>query len=234
LRADVLAKEIGMSRTPIRDALRQLDGDGLVSIKPRVGASVRSIDAGEFSEICGMRLALEIYAAGLAAKLRTDSDLKDIAFACEAVARETERLIAASDPEAHDWERTSSELLVREDIHFHMAIASAAKNGLIRRELVRNQLISRIVSAASLLTSKTYLPANHVEMVSMMRSTISEHRAILDAIQRRDVAAARNVMEIHLTEDVDTLLRRLARDESGMISADLVRPVVPAVAEPRG
>ncbi|MDB6169562.1 MAG: transcriptional regulator, GntR family [Verrucomicrobia bacterium] len=221
LKPDVLAKEIGMSRTPIRDALRQLDGDGLVSIRPRIGASVRSIDVDEYAEICGMRLGLEIYSVGLAAKLRTESDLKEIAFACEAVARETERLIQATDAEKHHMENLTSELLIREDIHFHMAITSAAKNRLIGREILRNHLITRIVSVSTMLTSKSFLPVNRSEALTMARTTVSEHRLIYNAIERQDVAVARNAMEMHLQQDVDTLIRRLGRNESGEIAGNL-------------
>lgn len=221
LRADLLAKEIGMSRTPVRDALRQLDADGLVRILPRIGASVRSIDAEEFREICGMRLALEVYAAGLAAKLRTEHDLTEIAFAYDAVARETERIISTSGPDAVQVESMTSELLVREDIRFHMAITNASKNRLIKKEILRQHLINRIVSVSTMLTSKNYLPINHSEAVAMARATVSEHKLILDAITRGDSVLAKSAMEAHLQEDVDTLLRRLSRGESGQIASDL-------------
>jgi len=221
LKPDVLAKEIGMSRTPIRDALRQLDGDGLVSIRPRSGASVRSIDVDEYSEICGMRLALEIYSAGVAAKMRTESDLKEILFACEAVANETERLIQASSPEEHHMDHLTSELLIREDIRFHMAITSASKNRLIGKELLRNHLINRIVTVSTMLTAKSFLPVNRSEAVTMARTTVSEHRLIYDAIRRNDVAVAKNAMEMHLQQDVDNLIRRLGRNERGEIAENL-------------
>src|SRR5438132_2081929 len=75
LMTKVLAKETGLSRTPIRDALRQLESDGLVTIRARLGASVTSMDLEEYGELCGLRLALESYGAGLAARNRTDTGL---------------------------------------------------------------------------------------------------------------------------------------------------------------
>ena len=52
LMTNALASEIGVSRTPIRDALRQLEADGLVTIQPRLGASVKMMDLKNFRESC--------------------------------------------------------------------------------------------------------------------------------------------------------------------------------------
>ncbi|MSU65892.1 MAG: GntR family transcriptional regulator, partial [Opitutus sp.] len=71
LRTNRLATEIGVSRTPIREALRLLETDGLVVIRPRIGARVTSLNIDEFTHLCAMRLALETYAAGLAAAHHT-------------------------------------------------------------------------------------------------------------------------------------------------------------------
>lgn len=75
LMTNALSPEIGVSRTPIRDALRQLEQDGLVTIQARAGARVKQMELREFREVCEMRLALESHAAGLAARRRTDTDL---------------------------------------------------------------------------------------------------------------------------------------------------------------
>ena len=115
----------------------------------------------------------------------------------------------------------TSELLVREDIRFHMAITSASKNRLIGKELLRNHLINRIVTVSTMLTSKSFLPVNRSEAVTMARTTVSEHRLIYDAIRRNDVAVAKNAMEMHLQQDVDNLIRRLGRNESREIAGNL-------------
>src|SRR5262245_1166160 len=73
-----LSKLIGLSRTPVRDALRQLEGEGIVTFKPNIGATVRSLSVDEFRLHCSVRLALEVYAAGEAARLRRDTDLRDL------------------------------------------------------------------------------------------------------------------------------------------------------------
>ena len=95
LMTEVLAEEIGVSRTPVRDALRKLETDGLVSIQPHLGASVKKIQLKEFRELCDLRLALESHAAGLAARNRSDADLHEIRFALEAMRRLTEKSLQA-------------------------------------------------------------------------------------------------------------------------------------------
>src|SRR2546430_2051573 len=89
---ELLSAEIGVSRTPVRDALRKLEADGLVIIQARLGASVKKMDVKEFREMCDLRLALESHAAGLAASNRTEAELREIHFALEAMRQLTERI----------------------------------------------------------------------------------------------------------------------------------------------
>ena len=63
-----LAKRLGISRTPIREAIRQLESDGVVAHVPRVGASIRRLDHAEISELYDMRAVLEGTAARFAAR----------------------------------------------------------------------------------------------------------------------------------------------------------------------
>ncbi len=78
-----MANEIQVSRTPVRDALRKLETDGLVTINSHLGASVKKMDLKEFREMCDLRLALESHAAGLAAINHTEADLGEIQYALE-------------------------------------------------------------------------------------------------------------------------------------------------------
>src|SRR5262245_27772252 len=91
LMTNALSPEIGVSRTPIRDALRQLEQDGLVTIQARAGARVKQMELREFREVCEMRLALETHAAGLAAKRRADADLQQIRIALDEMRSLTEK-----------------------------------------------------------------------------------------------------------------------------------------------
>lgn len=122
LRTNRLAAEIGVSRTPIRDALRSLETDGLVVIRPRVGARVASLDIDEFTQLCAMRLALETYAAGLAAAHHTEADLHEIRAALHAMQAAAREIIsnARTHESVHEFQR--------QDLQFHIKILNAAKN----------------------------------------------------------------------------------------------------------
>ena len=224
LKPDLLCKKIGMSRTPVRDALLQLEADGLGTILARMGARVRAIDSNEFNAICGLRMALEVYAAGLAADVRTDADLVEISFLHRSIATEVEKLIERCDPTSYRLSDMTSEILVRADINFHLAITSSARNHLIKRAVLQQGMITRIVSTSSLLTPDPYLPANHDELISNLRSTVNEHGIILEAIRIRDANLAKVAMERHLQQDFATVMRRLSRSEQEHSANDLHFP----------
>src|ERR1700755_3089132 len=94
-----LSTEIGVNRIAVRDALRQLEADGLVTIETHLGARVRKMDLKEFGEICMVRLALESFVSGLAAAHRTEEDLREISQALEAMRRFTQQIAATPLPQ---------------------------------------------------------------------------------------------------------------------------------------
>jgi DNA-binding GntR family transcriptional regulator len=200
LMTNALSPEIGVSRTPIRDALRQLEKDGLVTIQPRVGARVKQMDLKEFREMCELRLALESHAAGLAARQRTEDDLQEIRFALEAMQKLTEKVIA------HPKDAKLMQDLVREDVRFHLAIMTAAKNELMKKEILRLHLINRVVSAPIGGPSATTAVDRQEE--ARRREVLASHVAIFSAIERGDGAAARREMESHIQDIIDRNLRR--------------------------
>ena len=73
-----LAKQLGMSRTPVREALRQMENEGLLDYAPRFGAMVRVPDRDELSDMYAVREALESYAAAEAAAKIKPSALRGI------------------------------------------------------------------------------------------------------------------------------------------------------------
>lgn len=212
LMTESLSAEIGVSRTPVRDALRQLESDGLVSIRPRLGASVKQMNVKEFREMCDLRLALESHAAGLAAVNRHEADLHEIEFALEAMRRLNVAILAAPQEEPLIAE------LVKEDVRFHVAIMSAAKNDLMKKEILRLHLINRVVSG----------PAGGQRPVMKKSDRDIRRQAVLDshdeiyaAIARSDAQAAKQAMERHIQDIIDGSMRSMARAESGLIAREL-------------
>src|SRR5262245_54367187 len=141
LNAKALATEIDVSATPVRDAWRQLEADGLVSITARQGARVNAMGLPEFRNLCELRVILETHTAALAAQRRSDTELRDIEVALEEMRQFTQQLIAGTSPD----EARLFAGLARSDTQFHIAIMTAAKNDLIRDEIMRLQLIDRVM-----------------------------------------------------------------------------------------
>lgn len=213
LMTEVLATEIGVSRTPVRDALRQLEADGLVSIRARLGASVKKMDVKEFREMCELRLALESHAAGLAALSHREAELHDIQFTLEAMRRLAERIMEGGE------EPPMLDELVREDVRFHIAIMTAAHNDLMKKEILRLHLINRVVNApahpvATAMRTKAERDANR-------GAVLAEHEEIHEAIARRDAPKAKAAMERHIQDILNKNLRAMVRAESGLIMREL-------------
>ncbi|MEK9992999.1 MAG: GntR family transcriptional regulator, partial [Paracoccaceae bacterium] len=75
LREIDLAKRLNVSRTPVREAMRRLEADGLITHKPRIGAEVRTLTQEEIVELYEMRIVLEAPAAKMAAKHASNSEI---------------------------------------------------------------------------------------------------------------------------------------------------------------
>ncbi len=212
LLTEVLATEIKVSRTPVRDALRKLETDGLVTIRAHLGASVKKMELKEFREMCDLRLALESHAAGLAAVNHTEADLSEIQYALEAMRRLTDQIIAANQEQPMLTE------LVHEDVRFHIAIMTAANNDLMKKEILRLHLLNRVVSG-SMGGQKVALKKAHSDV--RRRQVLAKHTDIYNAIAASDPGAAKREMEFHLQELIDHNLLLMTRAASGILARDL-------------
>ncbi len=212
LMTELLAKDIKVSRTPVRDALRKLETDGLVAIRAHVGASVKKMELKEFREMCDLRLALESHAAGLAAVNHSERDLHEVEFALEAMRRLTDQHCASVTEQP--WLNE----IAREDVRFHIAIMSAAKNDLIKKEILRLHLLNRVVQGPAKTPPGTM---SKPESDARRRAVLVMHENIYGAIARSDATAAKREMEFHLQELIDHNLRIMARAESGVAVREL-------------
>ena len=201
-----LSAEIGVSRTPVRDALRQLETDGLVVIRPRVGASVKMMGVKEYREMCGLRLALESYAAGLAAEERTLDELHEMEDALEAMGKLTDALIASEEED-----KEIIKALRSEDVRFHVAIISSAKSELLKQEVLRLHIINRVVTG--LESVKTAGPKSKEGRDARRRQVQTSHETIYSAIERGDAPGAKVAMEDHIRDIIDAVIRAMLREE---------------------
>lgn len=227
LQAKVLAAEIKVSPTPVRDALRQLETDGLVTIRPRLGARVNAMGLKEFCELCELRLVLETHTAGLAAEQRSEVELREIEAALNEMRRSTEETLAGGEEE----EPRLMGKLARVDMQFHLAIMAATKNQLIRSEILRLHLINRVVSSPmpsrnARTGTSSIEPEDRAERLAHLRRVLAEHEAIFDAIKRQDAAAARSAMERSLQDVIDQAIQTRTREERELMARELTAEVM--------
>jgi len=208
-----LAEKSGVSRTPVRDALRQLETEGLVVIRPRLGATVKFMSLHDFKEHCGVRQALETYAAGLAAAHRSEAELADIRHSLKAM----KNLLATLKRQADREEYQTS--MAREDIRFHVAIMVAAKNTLLKSEILRLHLIDRVVAGGA-ATIQVVRMNDRSGLEKRDVRTLKEHTDIFDAIAAKDVAAAKAAMEFHIQYIIDHSVRKMRVEESARINSE--------------
>ncbi|MBL9215678.1 MAG: GntR family transcriptional regulator [Opitutaceae bacterium] len=212
LMTEALSARIKISRTPVRDALRQLEADGLVVIRPHAGARVKTMDLREFRELCELRLALESHAAALAARNRTLADLEEIGFTLKYLRDLTNQVRGLEDGEALMAQLRS------EDIRFHLAVIGAAKNDLIKREILRLHLINRVMSGAD-REDRAAPEVRRADRDAHCAEVLDMHERIFQAIERGDAEAARTVMGFHIQDIVDRTIQGMTRASHHYLAA---------------
>lgn len=177
LREGELAEQIGISRTPVRDALRRLSAEGLVEIIPNVGTRVRQWTNRDLDEIFGLRSQLEGYAASLAATRITMPQIEVLRQICD----ESEEMVQAG----RDG-RSKRERLHPLNDQFHSLILAASGNA--RLETIAKQVIS---VPLVLRTFTRYAPEE-------IARSLSHHRELVAAFEARDPVWAESVMRSHV------------------------------------
>jgi len=180
LRETELAARLRTSRTPVREAMRMLEADGLVVHLPRQGATVRLLDYSEVMELYEMRAVLESTAARLAARSASDLELAELA------AINADLAAAGETRVAYDLNR-----------QFHLTLLDAAKN----RFLVK--------STQALQKTLMILGPSTLTEPGRARAAVEEHDRVLVALRRRDAVCAETEMRSHIEAAHRVRLRTL-------------------------
>jgi DNA-binding GntR family transcriptional regulator len=172
----VLARRFGVSRTPVREALKQLERERLVEIVPRVGTYVRQATAGEVLEALVVKEVLEGTAARLLAARRGAPEIAELGR----VARDLERAAAAGDLPA----------VVEANQRFHELIHRGA--GSVKLQFHLELLLNEFRVPYQRLVSLT------LSRPARLRRMLEEHRRILAALEAHDAAEAERAMRAHV------------------------------------
>ena len=167
-----LAGEMGVSRTPVREAIRKLEKEGLVTIEPRRGAYASRISTQDMIEILEVRQDLEGLAAYFAASRMSPENLEQL------------REISANYNKAVEEGNMSD--LIHYDTGFHRLIVDSCRNKI---------LVNMVEQLQELVLRFRYIYYDNFKRAEKMPA---EHQEILDAIASGDADRARNAADLHI------------------------------------
>jgi DNA-binding GntR family transcriptional regulator len=203
LTEDTLAAQLGISKSPVREALSRLESDGLISIESRRGAHVRRFSLKEARDLYQLRELLEVHAVGLA-KI-TPSFLAELEESIERIKR--------------NLDEGNRMAYVEEDIRFHNLIAAATANN----ELCR--ILENINQKSILCRSKTY-------RLSAATSRDC-HDKIYLALKEGNRELAQQAMRDHILFFRDAFFRSFEAEESSATAAEEANQFVLNRTEPK-
>ena len=175
-----LAEELGVSRTPIREAIRILEQEGLIVMIPRRGTYVADMSLKDITEVFELRSILEELAAELAAERITNEEIEAL----------EQHLVEIGNY----MNEKNLDKVVQADILFHEILYKASRNDRLV-EMIHN-LREQTLRFRTLSMSQT----------GRLAKTWDEHRQLVEAISDRDVERARQIARIHMEESEKTLL----------------------------
>jgi DNA-binding GntR family transcriptional regulator len=175
LRENTIAKQLGVSRTPVREALRQLELEGLVRIIPNRGAFVTGITAADVKDIYAVRSMLE----GLCARWATE-------YISEKQLDELEEIIILSEFHVKKAKGEKSQQVTELDGKFHEILYDASNSRILKHVLSDFHKYVRLARESS------------VAKQSRAEKSIEEHRGILEAIRNKDADKAEMLANEHI------------------------------------
>ena len=170
-----IAQEYGISRTPLREALKVLAAEGLVTMKVRRGAYVTEVSERDLAEVYHLLSLLESDAAAVVATQATPAELDELQKLhrdLERAAKDRERFFALNE-------------------RFHMRLLELAGNRW------RNQMVADLRKVMKLNRHNSLLKSGRVQ------ESLAEHTAIMQALAQRDAEAARQRMQEHFSNGLE-------------------------------
>jgi DNA-binding GntR family transcriptional regulator len=182
---DQVKQDLGVSRTPVREALQRLQFEGLVEVRPHKGTFVSRVDVESLREIFEFREAIEGQAAALAA-LRMSPEARAELQQLQDVFRQS---VASGDPKSFH----------ESDTRLHRAVVAACGNGRLQQAV---SIIESLIARTRFLS---------IIALTRMEQSSSEHEAIIDAVVRGDPRAAEERMRNHIRAVYQNLTENLSR-----------------------
>ena len=182
-----LAEEYGISRTPLREALKVLATEGLVTMKVRRGAYVTEVSEQDLTDVYHLLSLLESDAAGVVASTATDAQMTELGKLHEAL----EAAVPDAGKSVKNKQVVDTEQFFTINEQFHMRLLAIANNRW------RDQMVADLRKVMKLNRHNSLLKAGRIA------ESLEEHRAIMSALYARDVAATVLAMKAHFKSGLE-------------------------------
>jgi len=181
-----LGDRLGVSRTPIREAIRKLELEGLVTMIPRRGAEVANITEKSLQDVMEVRRALDVLAVELACERITKDEIDALKIACE----EFEKATLTKN----------STVIAKADVAFHDIIMSATGN-------------DRLIQMVSNLSEQMYrYRFEYIKDQSKHSKLVEEHKTIYESILTKNIQAAARAVETHVDNQEISIIHHLQEE----------------------
>ena len=174
-----LAEEYGISRTPLREALKVLAAEGLVTMKVRRGAYVTEVSANDLADVYHLLSLLESDAAGVVATKATDAELAEL-----------QKLHKALEVAAKPGKANTDQFFALNE-QFHMRLLAIANNRW------RDQMVADLRKVMKLNRHNSLLKTGRIE------ESLAEHQAIMAALLARDAGRTQECMRAHFANGLE-------------------------------
>ncbi|SES06622.1 GntR family transcriptional regulator [Salisediminibacterium halotolerans] len=174
-----IAEQLGVSRTPVREALKKLEYEGWLETIPWKGVVVKDVEMQDMVEVFQCRLANEGFVVRLVAPIITNDQIEDL---------------MAIQTKMNEIKFDSPQEFIHEDRHFHMYLAQLTNN----RRLI--QFLDHLSDQMIRLGIKV------ISDRSRIHETLAEHQAIIDALRERSSEKAYTAVETHMNRTEERLL----------------------------
>lgn len=186
-----LANKLGVSRTPIREAIRKLELEGLVTMIPRRGAEVAQITEKSLKDVLEVRRALDVLSVELACERITKEEMEELYQACQ----EFEKAAREKEPS----------VIAQADVRLHDIIVDATRNQRLK-QLVNN------------LSEQMYrYRFVYIQEANQYENLIEEHREVYESIVERNKERAARAARLHIDNQELSILRQLRLEKSGTL-----------------
>ncbi|MBZ4645401.1 MAG: hypothetical protein PWR27_2164 [Petroclostridium sp.] len=181
------AEKMGVSRTPVREAIRKLELEGLVVMVPRKGAHVAELSVKDIMDVLEVRSSLDGLASALAAKRINKDELKELKNIVNQFAQY--------------MEKNNVQGLIKKDVEFHELIYKASRN-------------DKLVQIATNLKEQIHrFRVVYLKDYSSPKELVKEHNDIYQAIENGDGKLAQELASIHIKHQEKTMIDSLGTGE---------------------